>query len=1392
MAVNKIVVKKVVVGTPIRRVTAGAFALSNLGGVTIGGESDGSILAFQTSTGDYVTTKLKGQENIRAVYDSSNNRYTFSFRGDSYLGDFIPAADSAQSLGSPNFKWKDLYLSGGTVHLGGLQLKDSSGNFTVVDSATGTTLLTNPKFLNIRGRANVLTYDSATSTFTFDDSDMARTNIAETFHQGLTILNGITIDSGTVTGDFNINGNLNVTGDLVYDDMTADSATFAGTVTVGTNVTSPLGKISQFTSDSASITTITNTNLTGSQATFDSADVGTLRVTGNATVSGNLDITGDLTFDDLSADSATFSGNLAVGNNITSASAKIDSADIRQLSVDFINADSAFMDSATITNLAVTQLTISQGTFDSARIPTIDNTTFRGSQATFDSVNITTLNATNLTLSSASVTDLTADSAKIGGIDLTGNNLTTTGKLFYANVFNNEVDLPSATTYHGMFAHVHATGRGYFAHAGAWHKLIDSDTTGVQQVYTLKSNFADIDSATIDSATITTLTNTNLISSQATFDSANVASLGKVASVDATTTSTIRGLFSVSGDLTYNSGTGQFSIDVEDIYTKANFDSDLGDANTGQLPEGSNLYYTSARADSDAKNAVSVTDAGGDGSLAYNAGTGVFTYTGPSAAEVRSHINVSGDLAYDSSAGQISFTQRTDAQVRGLVSGNKGLTYNSSTGEFNVDSANLVTLSRNALQSGTGVTYDSASGQISIGQDVSTTSDVTFGKIHADSAELQLVDFDTTVSGHAPYKEGRIFYDNTGKTLNYYDDITNVVHELGVAEHVRVFNNTGAVIQKGKPLYFSGNYTSGAIDVPTVGLADATDVNAYDAEGLAEADIPNNSYGNIITAGHLTEVNTSALTAGTNFFLGLGPGLLQDTSPVYPNFPMSLGWVVNSGDSNNGVLLVNQQNHSVRSLRVQTSAHIGTDLLVGGNLSVLGTTTTIATSNLSAGSSFFRLNEGNAIGEAGTTFVGTGLDDAFYAGHFKGTTSQTYYVRIDGVGTGPGGVDTFEVALGNDSTFTSPTETKTPITGNPQLIHSTDNISIDFGATTGHDSGDRWSGTASPVNVDTGFFSNRNTGTSGVGYTHVGFFFDITDEKWKLIDEYDSTPTGTIAVTDSSLGTMVAAGFEGPLTGAVTGNASTATALASGRNFELTGQITASAVSFDGTGNVTLVTDIAAGVIKDSDINAAAAIADTKLATISTAGKVSNSATTATDANTNSAIVARDGSGNFSAGTVTLTDLHVGNLHVDSADIIKISRDNLVGGTGITYDSATGVISTTDGDIVHDNLSGFVANEHIDHTTVSVIAGNGLSGGGTIAADRTLNIDSANVRGMFSASGLSYNSGTGQFSVSATQVMDLIKTVDSNGSGLNAATLDGQEGSHYRINVFNAAGTLLN
>jgi hypothetical protein len=91
------------------------------------------------------------------------------------------------------------------------------------------------------------------------------------------------------------------------------------------------------------------------------------------------------------------------------------------------------------------------------------------------------------------------------------------------------------------------------------------------------------------------------------------------------------------------------------------------------------------------------------------------------------------------------------------------------------------------------------------------------------------------------------------------------------------------------------------------------------------------------------------------------------------------------------------------------------------------------------------------------------------------------------------------------------------------------------------------------------------------------------------------------------------------------------------------------------------------GTIVNADINASAGIVDTKLATIATAGKVSNSATTATSANTNSAIVARDGSGNFSAGTITAT-------LSGSATALNTSNTYQVGAVGVGTAAGTGTV----------------------------------------------------------------------------------------------------------------------
>ena len=94
-------------------------------------------------------------------------------------------------------------------------------------------------------------------------------------------------------------------------------------------------------------------------------------------------------------------------------------------------------------------------------------------------------------------------------------------------------------------------------------------------------------------------------------------------------------------------------------YTQTRFDSALTAKSTSNLSEGSNLYYTSTRTDSDARNAISALDNGGDGSFTYNNATGAFTYTGPSASEVRNHFSAGTGVTI--SSGQISLAQSLDS-----------------------------------------------------------------------------------------------------------------------------------------------------------------------------------------------------------------------------------------------------------------------------------------------------------------------------------------------------------------------------------------------------------------------------------------------------------------------------------------------------------------------------------------------------------------------------------------------------------------------------------------------------------------------------------------------------------------------------------------------------------
>jgi len=155
------------------------------------------------------------------------------------------------------------------------------------------------------------------------------------------------------------------------------------------------------------------------------------------------------------------------------------------------------------------------------------------------------------------------------------------------------------------------------------------------------------------------------------------------------------------------------------------------------------------------------------------------------------------------------------------------------------------------------------------------------------------------------------------------------------------------------------------------------------------------------------------------------------------------------------------------------------------------------------------------------------------------------------------------------------------------------------------------------------------------------------------VSTFTTLKLGSNIEMSGASGIITATSFSGPISGAVTGNADTATALETARDFSVSGDVaTASAVSFDGTGNV----DLAVTLSSSFNANTTGIIT----ATGGFVGDVTGTATTATNL--------ADGA-NITTGTISddrLPDLITSNITGTAT-----TATNLADGANIT----TGTIS---------------------------------------------------------------------------------------------------------------------
>ncbi len=153
----------------------------------------------------------------------------------------------------------------------------------------------------------------------------------------------------------------------------------------------------------------------------------------------------------------------------------------------------------------------------------------------------------------------------------------------------------------------------------------------------------------------------------------------------------------------------------------------------------------------------------------------------------------------------------------------------------------------------------------------------------------QSIQFNTVFAGPAAHSEGLAYWDSDAGTLAVMTDVENVIFQVGEENQVKVFNDTGAIIENGKPVYITGVNGGG---FPTVALARGNTFTTSLVVGLATEDIAINEMGRVTSFGKVRDFDTSALATGAFFLSGTVDGELTNAEPVPPAIAVRIGQVL--------------------------------------------------------------------------------------------------------------------------------------------------------------------------------------------------------------------------------------------------------------------------------------------------------------------------------------------------------------------------------------------------------------------------------------------------------------------------------------------------------------------
>jgi hypothetical protein len=423
------------------------------------------------------------------VHDSStaggaellNTTSTQTFSNKTVGSHLLPSADSTYDLGDSDTKWRALYVSGSTIHLGSIRLQDSGGQLIVKDSegsgATSVTLSQNTTDDLSEGSTNLyhttarvrsalsaqgdLSYDSSTGVFQFDvEAVYTKANFDSDFN--------VAIDSAT-TSDLTEGTNLYYTDERVDDRVNAlftdgegITSTYddtAGTLTVaGEDATTSNKGIASFSSDNFAVSSGAVTIKDGGVVTAEIADDA---VTGAKVAADAID-------SDHIKDNAINSEHYTDGSidtahiadlQVTTAKIANDAIDGTKIADDAINSEhytDGSIDTAHIGDDQVTQAKIADdavGADQLASDAVVDASVASGANIAVSKTALTagtgitlTTNQLDIDAAQTGITSLLATDIKIGEDDQTKIDFETANEIHFYGDNVNLISLTNANT----------------------------------------------------------------------------------------------------------------------------------------------------------------------------------------------------------------------------------------------------------------------------------------------------------------------------------------------------------------------------------------------------------------------------------------------------------------------------------------------------------------------------------------------------------------------------------------------------------------------------------------------------------------------------------------------------------------------------------------------------------------------------------------------------------------------------------------------------------------------------------------------------------------------------------------------------------------------------------